>query len=230
MFLLNLHSTLRLALLSFALGFCVSFLLFSNCNYNKHSRISIPEKFLKIQEDSIRASYEPQVASLESRNHFLQLELKRTKEQLSKIKLKTKSEAPAIKKIIEPIGYPASELLKKIEPATLIVGNELSPCDSLIQEVSGYLRDSDIKDSLYDAHITIQDNIISGKDSMVSLCNEKQEILGKILDQSLLEQKRLAKENFSLQKHLKRQKHKSRFLTLGAAILSGLAVNYLIHH
>jgi hypothetical protein len=230
MFLLNLHSTLRLALLSFAIGFCGSLLLFGNCNHNKYSNSTVPINFLKIQADSIRTIYEPRIASLESRNHFLQLELKRTKEQLSTIKLKAKSKAQTIKKIIELGGYPAKELLKKIEPATLIVANELSPCDSLVQEVSVYLQDTNIKDSLYDAHITIQDNIIAGKDSIISLCNEKQEIFGKILDQSLLQQKQLAKQNLSLQKHLKHQKHKSRFITLGAAILSGLAVNYLTHH
>ncbi|MEI9909787.1 MAG: hypothetical protein WDO71_08975 [Bacteroidota bacterium] len=149
------------------------------------------------------------------------------KKQLDAAKTKTKASATTIKKIIGPKGYPAKELLKKVNQPTVEIDNSLSPCDSLAQEVSEYIQNTELKDSLYEAQISLQDSVINVKDLVISASIKQFEKLSTVFDQSIQEQLRLVSENKQLRKQVKRQKRNGKLLAFGTAVLSGLATHYL---
>ncbi|MEO7982933.1 MAG: hypothetical protein ABI688_02515 [Bacteroidota bacterium] len=223
----NLRSSLAIALICFVLGFCASFLLLGGCNKDSSDKSFISPKVLKQQADSIKVSYQAKITHLESKNQELQKELSTIKTQLDAAKTKTKKSATTIKKMIGPKGYPAKELLKKVNQPTVEMDNSLSPCDSLAEEVSEYIHDTEFKDSLYEARISIQDNVINVKDSVISASTKQFEKLSMVFDQSIHEQIKLASEYKQLRKQVKWQKRKGKLLAFGTAILSGLATHYL---
>jgi hypothetical protein len=231
----NFKTSIALLLIGMAAGFCFSF-LFNGCGNDAgvtHERI-VPVKDLKKEADSKEASYKEKITELENKNAELQQQLKTTKEQLVAIKSKTKQRENNIKKIITPDsyqqrGYPAKELLEKIKPAA-IADTVLSPCDSLVNEVSEYMQENAIKDSLYESQIGMQDSLMAGKDSVIEMKSRFHQDLQRLFDQSLAQLEVLVKENTQLRKQFKRQKFKSRLISIGVTVLSGLAANYLIHH
>lgn len=223
----NLKSSLAIALICFVLGCCTALLLIGSCNNNNREPNFIQPDLLKKQADSIEDNYGTKITELETRNRLLHEELNTTKAELNAVKTKAKSKAATIKKLIEREGYPAKELLKKIDPSTVAIDSSLSLCDSLAQEVSEYIHLNETKDSLYEVQIGTQDNIISGKDSVIAFKTEEHNALNGLFNQSLKEQVRLLSENKQLQKRIKRQKLKGKLLALGTAILSGLATHYV---
>ncbi|OJW31528.1 MAG: hypothetical protein BGO54_13785 [Sphingobacteriales bacterium 46-32] len=223
----NLKSSLAIGVICFVLGCCITFLLFGGCNDDALNENLVKPEVLQQKADSIEACYQIKITELTNKNQQLQTELSATKVQLNAIKAKTKTKAATIKKMIAPQGYPAKELLKKIDPASVVMDSSLSPCDSLVQEVSGYIQDNELKDSLYELQIALQDNIIAGKDSIIAIKTSQYNELSTVFDQSIKQQEILFSENKSLRKQVKRQKRKGRLLALGTAILSGLATHYL---
>jgi hypothetical protein len=226
----NFKSSITLLFLGLIIGFCLSF-LFNGCGNETavaHEKIIQP-KDLKKESDKKEASYQAKISELENKNVQLQQELKSTKEQLLKIKSKIKQRESNIKKLIEPKGYPAKELLQKVKSA-IIVDTSLSPCDSLVQEVSEYMQENEIKDSLYESQISKQDSMMAGKDSVIEVKTQLHRDLQLFFDQSLQQQQTLIKENTQLRKQFKRQKVKSKLISLGVLVLSGLTANYIINH
>lgn len=224
----NLRSSLAIAIICFVLGCCTAFLLVGGCNNDtKQESIAMPE-MLKQQADSIKANYQAKITELETRNSHLQQELSTTKAQLKAAKTKTKSKAATIKKIIEPKGYPAKELLKKADSFSVVENSSLLPCDSLVEEVTQYMKLNETEDSLYEAQIAAQDSIIEVKDAVIAFKDSAHAALDKVFNQSLQEQDKLLSENRQLRKRLKRQKLKGKLLAFGSAVLSGLVTHYLI--
>lgn len=223
----NLKSSLAIAVICFVLGCCTAFLLLGDCNRNALDENLVKPEVLKQQADRIETSYQIKITELENKNLQLQTELSATKVQLNALKAKTKTKAATIKKMIGPQGYPAKELLKKIDPASVVMDSSLSPCDSLVQEVSEYIKDTELKDSLYEVQAGLQDSIITGKDSVIAIKTSQYSELSTVFDQSVKQQETLFSENKSLQRQVKRQKRKGRLLAIGTAILSGLATHYL---
>lgn len=223
----NLKSSLAIAVICFVLGFCTAFLLLGDCNSDSPNENLVKPEVLQQKADSIEACYQIKITELENKNLQLQTELSATKVQLNAIKAKTKTKAATIKKMIVPQGYPTKELLKKIDPASVVMDSSLSPCDSLVQEVSGYIQDNELKDSLYEVQVILQDNIIAGKDSIIAIKTSQYIDLSTVFDQSVKQQETLFSENKFLRKQVKRQKRNGRLLALGTAILSGLATHYL---
>ena len=231
MITLNFKSPITTLILGFLFGCLTTFLLMGGCNNNKlgHETITNPKE-LKKQADAVESSYQKKIIELENNNQQLQQELKLVKDQLSVIKGRTKQREATIKKIIEPKGYPAKELLKKVNSPSVTMDSGLSPCDSLVQEVSEYILENQTKDSLYETQANIQDSIITVKDSVIANQNELHGKLQILLNQSLDQQTTLFTENTQLRRQFKRQKVKNRLITIGGMILSGLAANYLTHH
>jgi hypothetical protein len=226
---INLKSSTALLILGLVIGFCLS-LLFKGCNSEipvPHEKVISPA-VLKKQAADIENTYQTKFTELENKNQQLQNELKTTKEQLTTIKLKTKQRENSIKRIIEPKGFPAKELLAKVN-SSVIVDSSLSPCDSLAQEVSKYVEENEVKDSLYQSQINTLDSIVAVKDSVIrfktELHSEWIDVFTEALDQQVI----LQKENQQLRKLFKRQKRKSKLITAGLMILSAVGANYLLH-
>ena len=110
------------------------------------------------------------------------------------------------------------------------LAHSFSTCDSLKNEVSEYITQNQLKDSLYESHVVTLDSVIAVKDSLITVKNELYYKLKTLFNQSLTQQQSLMLDNRFLQKKLKRQKFKSKVVAIGLAIVTGLATDYLIHH
>lgn len=230
MFLFNLKSSVAIALICFVSGCCMSFLLLDGCSGQIKNRNTASPKDLQKQVNKVKLFYQSQITALETQNQQLQKDLTSAKAQLEAIKLRSKTKAAAIKKRIEPNGYPAKELLKKADTSFIRNASIISPCDSLVQEVSDFMRDTEIKDSLYELQRTIQDSLLAGKDAVILIQKEQLESLSKLVDKAIEVQQLLFSENIQLRKRVKRQKLKGKLISIGAMILVGLTTNYILHH
>jgi hypothetical protein len=226
----HLRTFISLLITVFVLGFFSTF-LFTGCDRNKISKkdISVTPKVLKKQADTIQENYLKQIASLQDQNLELQQDLEITQGLLEQAKLVTKQKEIKIKKIIEPKGYPAKELLQKIE-ITPSINNDLSPCDSLITEVHEYIEENHRKDSLYEVQLIQMDSVVTVKDDLIQANEKAYTNLNLLFGQSLTAQGNLIKENKLLQRQFKRQRFKNKLITTGLMILSATAANYLLHH
>lgn len=229
--LLNLKSSLLIAVICFVLGFAGAFLLMGQCNDSDTSTQSIVQvKELEKQIASKETVFQTKLSELQKRNQQLQQELTSTQVELFTIKLKSKKKEDNIKKLIQPKGLPAKELLKKVGKPAIAIDNNLSPCDSLAEEVSEYIEVNAIKDSLYETKIGLQDSVIAVKDSVINTHVKFNRELKAGFSTSLEQQELLSAENAKLKKKIKRQKRRSKLINIGAMILSGLATNYFFNH
>lgn len=225
----NLKSSIALLTLGFLMGISLMFLFSGDCNEPEvKGEISISPKELKKQIESVEKEHQQKIADLEIKNQKLQGELATTKELLSKAKQKTKTKETEIKKLIQPKGFSARDLLAKVN-ATPLLDTSVSFCDSLINEVNEYILDNTTKDSLYEIQITQLDSTVVVKDLIISLKAQLNKELAFTLSQSIEQQEILLERNKQLQKKFKRQKFRRKVIAIGATILSGIAADYLIH-
>ncbi len=228
--LFDVKSSIALVLVGLVFGFCLSVLMkacYSDTPIPQQKAVTTEE--LKKQAADKEAAHQKQIAELENKNQQLQNELKTTKEQLSAVKSKARQRETTIKKIIEPKGLPAKELLAKAKPVNP-VDSSLSPCDSLAREVNEYLLDNAVKDSLYESQISTLDSMVAVKDSVIKFKTELHSEWVDVFTKALDQQEILQKENQQLQKQFKRQKRKSKLVTVGLMILSAVGTKYLLHH
>ena len=231
MITLNLKTSITLLLLTFFAGFGISF-LFNGCD-DKATATSVkivPVKIFKNNQAILEADYKAKITDLENRNQLFQQELKTAKEQLTAIRIKTKQRETDIKKRIDPKGFSARELLNKVNLASATNDSKLSPCDSLTNEVSEYIRGNEVKDSLYESQLAILDSVIAVKDSVSVAKTKLHSELQILLNQSLQQQENLIQENNRFQKKIKRQKSRNRLITIGIMFLSATAAGYLLNH
>lgn len=227
----NLRSSIAIALICFILGFVGSAFLLGNCNNDKETeKSSLIIKNLEQQVKDNEAVYQEKVSKLETKNRRLQKELTSTQIELFSIKLKTKERETRIKKLVQPKGLPTKDLLKKVKDSSISIINTPTSCDSLAAEVSEYIKETAIKDSLYETQIGLQDSMISVKDSIITHQSKLYSELKTSFSLSLEQQKELISENQLLHKKLKRQKRRSKIVTFGMMVLSGAAVSYLMNH
>ncbi|MBN8877063.1 MAG: hypothetical protein J0I32_05910 [Sphingobacteriales bacterium] len=224
---LRLKSSLAIALICFVLGCCTAFLLTTNCSSPSKSPALTHAALLKQQADSLHAHYHASITALEARNKQLTTELQSTKAELKAAKSKTNTKAAAIKKIINPPGYPAKELIKKSSASPVSENPTLQNCDSLKILVGEFLEETEQKDSIYEAYTLQQDSLITGKDEVIVLQENENRNLSFLFKQSLSQQTILEKDNLSLHKKIKRQRSAGRWLAVGSAIITGLATHYL---
>ena len=173
------------------------------------------------------ALHQEKIIELENRNNELQEDLNTVKEQLASIKSQTKKRETTIKKILEPKGMSAKDLLAKVSHLVPLDSSS-SRCDSLANEVSEYIEENAEKDSLYETHISKLDSTISIKDSIIQLKNKMHIDLSNTLSKLLNDHETLLRENKALRKEFKRQKRKGKLVTVGLMILSATAANYLL--
>lgn len=224
----QLKTSIIIAILFFIMGLGTSF-LFDGCNQrgSVNGSTIVQPKELKKQAESKDSEYQTSIAKLQNENTRLKQDLKQNSLLLDKAKQSSKQKEDKIKKSIQK-GFTAKELLRKVTDTPKEISNP-SSCDSLIQEVNGYIESNEMKDSLYEAHISTQDSIIIQKDSVIELSSKHNDDLKTSFNQSLDQQQVLLNENNLLKKKSKRQKLKQKIISVGLMILSGIGTNYLLN-
>lgn len=224
---MNVQLSIVTLILGVLVGVLVSLLL--DLSYNDLLSTSPPDNTEVVRKEMAAKEtvHLTKISELEKKTEKLSEELKSAQAQLSTIKSKTREREKTIKKMIEPKGLPAKELLERVNKS-VAVDTSLSPCDSLTQEVTGYIEENALKNSLYESQINTLDSIVAVKDSVIQLKTGLHKDLTVLFEQSLDKQDVLAKENLQLRKQFKRQKLKSKLITVGLMILSGTAANYLL--
>lgn len=226
MIALNFRNLLTLLLIGFAIGLCSSF-LFVGCNKITASKTNIvvsPKEFRK-QADTIQANYQRQIDNLQDQNLELAKNLEVTQGLLDLARQLCKQKELQIKKLTAPKGFPAKELLAKADT----IKNK-SSCDTLTSLVDEYIEDNHRKDSLYEIQIIQMDSVVSVKDKLIETNERAYTNLKCLLDESLSSQKDLINENKLLRKQCKRQRFKSKVVTLGLMILTATTTNFLSQH
>ncbi len=227
----TLRSSIAIGLISFFLGFvCCAFLL-GRCNNDKQSKTHLQVvQNLEQQIKDSEAVYHKKVYELENKNSQLQKELRSAQSELLIIKRKTSQRETRIKNLIQPQGLPAKDFLKKVTGSSMSNNINPSNCDSLANEVTEYIKENALKDSLYETHIQLQDSVIVNKDSIIANTTKLHSELKTAFDFTIQQQKQLISQNEQLFKKLKRQKRRSKLISVGMMVLSGAAVNYLQYH
>lgn len=225
---INLKSNPILFFLGFICGFSLLFLLSGNCNGpDKKSEVIVNPKQIRKEVEKSEQEQQHKIAELEIKNQQLLQELATTKDLLSKAKQKTKIREAEIIKLVEPKGFPAKELLAKTK-LMQTADTPSSVCDSLISEVSEYINENTVKDSLYELQVAQLNSTMAVKDSLISLNLQLNKELKSSLIQSLSQQEVLYEQNQQLKRKFKRQKFRTKLIAIGATIFSGIATEYLI--
>lgn len=224
----QLKTSIAIALLFFIMGLSTSF-LFDGCNQKVSANGStiVQPKELKKQVESKDLEYQAGIAKLQTENRRLKQDLKQNALLLHKAKLSSKQKENKIRRSIQK-GFSAKELLQKVKDTSKVV-SRLSPCDSLIQEVNSYIEGNEIKDSLYEVHISTQESIITQKDSVIALSSKQNDDLKTSFNQSIDQQQVLLNERNLLKKKFKRQKLKQKIISVGLMIISGIGTKYLFN-
>lgn len=230
MLVFNARTLIILFCIGLIIGFGSSVLLYSCNNEKTDSAVTvIPAKEIKRQADNMAAKYQQTIAGLKTKNQQLDKELVSTKGLLAKARQKTAQHEKALSQLIQPQGFPANNLLQKEVSSEAVEQNE-SPCDSLKQEVAGYLEENKIKDSLYQSQIGILDSTIAVKDTIIAAQENEHQEFYTLFNQSLQQQQLLQKENKQLIRKSRRQKFIGTLKTIGLMILSGATIHFLENH
>ena len=226
MIALNFKNLLSLLLIGFILGLCSS-LLFIGCDRTTASKTNtvVSPKDLRRQADTIQENYQKQIDNLRYQNLELTQNLEVTQGWLNQAKDLCKQKERQIKKLTEPKGLPAKELLAKVDTI-----RGASNCDTLASLVVEYIADNHQKDSLYEVQLIQMDSVVVVKDKLIETNEKVYSNLNLLFDQSLSAQQSLIKENKLVKRQFKRQRIKSKVVTLGLIILTATATNLLSHH
>lgn len=190
--------------------------LFKGCNDTvTQTKIFKPET-LKNQSVKVDEIYQHQIDSLQVSSNGLAKKLAGTKQILSQVSKKNKLLQMQVYELIDRTPVNADTI--QIQ----------SNCDSLKVTVAELLQSDDLKDSLFTDVNNNLETQIKNKDSTLMIKDMELHAMRISLDQSITEQQFLYDKNKTYQKQFKRQKVKSKLLSVGALILSGMAAAYLI--
>ena len=215
----NIKSIVILAL-GIIIGICFSN-LFKGCGNEtlpaitvKHIKPSAIEKQIEKTEEK----YQLQIDSLNATSIALNKQLKTTTQTLTVIKKKNLVLQTQVYDLIDR-GQDNTDSLQII-----------NDCDSLKTKVVALIQSGNEKDSLYEDVNVNLDAQLKNKDSAIQVKDTEYQTLKTSLKESLSQQQILFDQNKGYQKQFKRQKVKRKLLSAALLILSGAAVNYLIHH
>jgi hypothetical protein len=242
---LRLKTSLTLLLIGFVIGFCTSF-LFNGCVKSSQSKTTTvtSSKDLRKEANSLEVSYQKQIETLTDQNIELQQQLEVSQGLLQQAKEETRQKEKKIQKMIEPIISSESLFSKTWAPykaKSFSLGDDLPvakikpldkqcPCDSLVEEVAGYIQSGHRKDSLYELQLLQLDSIVTGKNLVIETSLKAYTDLHVLFDKSLADQTALGKENKLLKSASRRQRFKGKVLTGALLILSGFTTNYVLRH
>lgn len=239
MFTYRLKTLVILFFIGLLIGFFSS-VLFVGCNTNgpEPAITTLTPSEQRKQAAITQAHYQQLIATLQQQNRQLTQSLSNTKALLAKAKQQTSQRQERIKQLLATdtntngeIGFSAKALLQKVRGKSTMdtsgAAATVSPCDSLKEEVSSYIQENALKDSLYEAQQHTQDSIIAVKDSTIAIQQQQISAQQLLFDASIQQQEILLKENRGLHKQNKQQRRRGKLLAVGSAILAAVAVNFI---
>ncbi len=180
----------------------------------KESKIAIKE--MTAQVNSIESNYKTQLQYWIQKNNYLQEQIQKTDFALSQSKQKEKSLQGSIQVLISES--------KDLKDTSQIVSN----CDSIKERVSQFISETNTRDSLCDNEIADFKILVQNKDSAMTVCENSFSMLKQVTDSSLAFQNKLTEDLKRANKEIKRGNIKSKFLTAGVMILSGVTTILLL--
>lgn len=173
-------------------------------------------KEMQSQLNFIESNYKTQIQYWIQKNNVLEQQIQRTDFALTESKQKTKSLQGKIQVLISES--------KTFTDTSAIVSN----CDSIKESVSQYIAETSVKDSLCDKEISELKTVIQNKDSAMTVCDRSFSMLRQLTDSSFAFQNKLSDELKLADRKIRRGNIKSKFLTAGLMILSGVTTTLLL--
>ena len=180
----------------------------------KESKIAVKE--MKEQVNSIENKYKTEIQYWVQKNNLLQKQIQETDFALTQSNQKEKSLQGKIQGLIFKSNT--------IKDTSQIISN----CDSIKENANQFIAETNIRDSLCDKEISELKAVIQNKDSLVAVCQSSFSMLKQVTDSSLSFQNKLTDELKRADKKIKRGNIKSKFLTAGVMILSGVTTILLL--
>lgn len=180
----------------------------------KESKIATQE--MKQQVSSIETSYQEQIRYWIGKNMVLQNRIQQTDLELERSRMKEKSMQGKILALISES--------KTLTDTFSIISN----CDTLKEQITEFIAETNIKDSLCNTEITDLKMVIQNQDSAMVVCQSSFTMLKQVTDSSFALQTRLTDELNRANKQLRKERRKSKLLTAGIMILSGTTTFLLL--
>jgi hypothetical protein len=251
----HLRASLSFLLVGFILGFFTSFLIFAHTKSStSKSAVVQKAKELKKSADTIDVAYQNQIEMLQDQNIELQQQLEVSQGLLTQAKQETQEKENNLNKLLlqrsilstknlfqknnSPRPFKTyltpkqQEILNGDGIALFSDSKESKPffCDSLEKEVQEYIEANHRKDIAYELQLISFDSVLSNKDQIIEASQKAYDDLKALLDNSLLNQTALQKENRLLRSRNSRQRFQSKIVTAACMVLSGIAASMFIHH
>ena len=197
--------------------------LFTGNNKNKNENVPATVKIIKpslLQKNTanVESYFEQKIDSLNTNNKLLNKKLGGSRAALEVAKNNNI--------VLQTQLYDLIDNKKELAD-TSIKNNK----DDVFQDkIIELINENNYKDSLYeniDSTVTAQ---VKNKDSTIVLMGDKYDSLKISFNESLLQQQLLYDQNKQFKQQFRRQKIKTKLLSAGLLILSGVAANYLIQH
>ena len=179
---------------------------------------NIKPSAIEKQAEKAEEKYQLQIDSLNATSIALNKQLKVTTQTLTTVKKKNLVLQTQVYDLIDRQGASTDPI------------QTMNDCDSLKTKVVELIQSGNEKDSLYEDANANLDAQLKNKDSTIQIAAIQYQTLKTSFKESLSQQQVLYDQNKSYQKQFKRQKVKSKLLSAALLIISGAAVNYLIHH
>lgn len=173
-------------------------------------------KEMQSQVSSIENKYKTEIQYWVQKNNSLQQRIQKTETALSESKWKANS-------LQQKIQFLISEGDQLQDTAQII-----SNCDSLKEQVKEFIVESNLKDSLCDQEITDLKTLILNKDSVFAVCERGFFAMRNVIDFSLAQQTALADKLKLAEKQARKERRKTRVLSAGVCILSGITATLLL--
>lgn len=213
-----MKNSLILVAIGFVLGIIISFTV-NHClvsdDLNPVHQTIVPVSKIQVKLENEDQKFAIAFDSLSKRNEALVSEVKSSKVLLEKAKKKNT--------VLQ------TQIYDLIDRNTVDTTERLADCDSLETRVEDLMILNDYKDSVNSALTISLEDQIRNKNSTIDLATKQNQSLRLILDQSFKDQDVLQGQNKQLSKILKKQKTGNKVLKAFLFIVSGIAVNQLIH-
>lgn len=219
---MTFNPSLKNALLFFAIGLLLGLFLsflwgqLLIPEYKLNTQIKSPKELVK-EVTASETIHVRKADTLNRRSQKLQEELSITK--------------AALKKANEKADGLRSQVFKLLDARFAVVRSDTSnrACDSLALTVPILIAATEEKDSLYQSAIINLESQVQTKDSTLALQTNQYADLKSAFTKSIEAQAVLRADNKTLTQTLKRQRTKSKIVSVALAILSGAAATYLLH-
>ncbi|MBI2968893.1 MAG: hypothetical protein HYY40_13920 [Bacteroidetes bacterium] len=183
----------------------------------KESKIAVKE--MQGQVSAIENKYKNEIQYWVQKNNSLQKQIVKTETALGE----SRQRINFMRKKIEGTIETPSAL--KVLPNGEDLGGA---CDSLKEQVTQFISEAAIGDSLCDNEIFDLKTVIQNKDSALTVCEKSFFAMNNVVNNSLAQQTALADKLNLVDKKLRRENRKTKFLSAAVFVLSGVTTTLLL--